>query len=178
MILVLLLVVVGALATWLVLRQPKAATFPASPSPVRGDEARIEEILQEYCRNSPQMISLHLPTSMPALAIDGKQVAESLGTFLEFFARRRARGILVAAGCGALSLEIVIADAGPDVPDVERLAFFHWEQMPLPSRMDLDDRLKSAHEFLIACGGTLSLESRLEGGVCLRCRIPQGKPRP
>jgi len=172
MILVFLLLVAGGVATWLVLRHSAQASRGAA-LPVSGDEVQIAEVLRELCKESPQAISLHLPSPLPPLPLSRQSVEQVLSTFLEFFARRRARGILVAAGCGVTSIEVVIADAGSDIVDGERAAFLDWNASALPARMGMDDALRSAHSFLDAIGGSISIEARLEGGVCLRCRIPR-----
>lgn len=172
MIVVFLLLVAGGVATWLVLRHSARAP-KASSAPVAGDAVQVADLLRELCKDSPQAISLHLPSPLPLLPLPRQPVEHALATFLEFFARRRARGILVAAGCGVTSIEVVIADAGSDIGDGERTAFLDWSSSPLPARMELDDALRSAHAFLHSIGGSISIEARLEGGVCLRCRIPR-----
>jgi len=178
MILVFLLLVAGGLATWLVLRHsaqvPMAGGMPASGA----EGVQIADLLRDLCKDSPQAISLHLPSPLPPLPLPRQSVEQALSAFLEFFARRRARGILVAAGCGALSIEVVIADAGSDIADGERAAFLDWGAPTLPSRMGMDEALRTAHVFLHSVGGSISIEARLEGGVCLRCRIPRKRTSP
>lgn len=173
-VLALLLLCAGAIATWLVLmRRP----VPRDPVPQAGDGTRIDLMLAELCKGSPQMISLHLPAHLPALPLDPQRLEAALAVFLELFQRRQARGILVAAGCGALSVEVVLADAGTDLPDVQRLAFLDWSAPLVAARQGLDERLREAHAWLGSVGGSMAVEARLEGGISLRCRLPLGKAK-
>lgn len=173
-VLALLLLCAGAAATWLVLmRRPgrQAAQVP------NDEGARVDLMLRELCKGSPQMISLHLPPQLPALPLEPKRLESALGLFLELFQRRQARGILVAAGCGALSVEVVLADAGTDIPDVQRIAFLDWNTPVVAARQDLDERLREAHGWLLSVGGSMAVEARLEGGISLRCRFPRGSAK-
>jgi hypothetical protein len=171
MIAILVLGCAGASLLWWIVSRSRRAARPI-PSSVEAGPG-LSRMIQDLCKESPQMISLHLPQSLPESSIEPEGVKAAVAALLEFFARRKAKGILVAAGCGALSVEIVLADAGPDITDADRERFLDWSVPTLPARMELDARLRNACEFLASKGGSLSLEARLEGGVSIRMRLPR-----
>jgi hypothetical protein len=152
----------------------RKAASPCAPAKQPGPGLCLNEEIQKRCALSKARTTQRLAPGLPRLDIPGAELSESLSAFLELFSRRnKGASYLVATGKGPLSVELVLADNGPDLTDQERSAFFASGSEVLRAREGLDARLHGAFAFLEGLGGRIEVESRVEGGMCLRCRLPR-----
>ena len=162
---------VGSTVYWF--RRSSSATSNNSIPLVGADGVAIDAVLTQLCRSASARISLNIPAGMPRLALPLDPLTKALEAILELYCRRNGNApFLVAMGKGPVSLEIVFADAASDLRDEERKGFLDWTNPELIARQGVDQRLKEAYDFLLFLGGKMDVEARLEGGLCLRCRLP------
>ena len=164
-----LVLAAGATIYWLG-RSPS----PKVQVPVSGaDGVAFDAVLTNLCSATSARISLNIPVGMPRLTLPLDPFTKALEAILELYCRRNGNApFLVAMGKGPVSLEVVFADAAADLRDDERKIFLDWSQTEVAARQGVDLRLKGSYDFFLAMGGKMDVEARLEGGLCLRCRLP------
>ena len=166
---VVLALAAGTTAYWLGRSSPSKVQIPVSGA----DGVAVDAVLTNLCSATSARISLNIPAGMPRLALPLEPFTKALEAILELYCRRNGNApFLVAMGKGPVSLEVVFADAAADLRDDERKVFLDWSQTEVAARQGVDQRLKESHDFFQAMGGKMDVEARLEGGLCLRCRLP------
>ena len=133
---------------------------------------RLQLVAKEIGPNFPA-VSLRLPDSPPALAIDPESLGEAFGTFLRLHARRSAQGgqILIAMGHGPMNAELVFEDTAPS-PDEQVVPQLLDAGKPrMKERMELDQELESARQAIVRSNGSVAMESRIDGGLRTRIRL-------
>ncbi|MEN9306406.1 MAG: hypothetical protein RL173_338 [Fibrobacterota bacterium] len=146
--------------------------LPASSGISNTIRNRLQIVAKEIGPSFPA-VSLRLPDSPPALAIDPESLAEAFGCILRLHAKRTAEGgqILIAMGHGPINAEVVFEDTATTPDDPVIPAILDASKRNIKERLGMDQELENAKQLILRSNGSISMEARIDGGLRTRVRL-------
>ena len=154
--------------------------FDAAVEQVREDQIDLGEFVAATVAAHLPAATLELPGRPVVISAERRRLDRILGNLLDN-ARQHAPGAAVVVRVieGEDTVDLVVADRGPGIPDADTDRIFERFTTADPSRHGGSGLgLAIAREHAELLGGSLVARTRAGGGLAIRLRLPVTRPLP
>lgn len=154
--------------------------FDAAAEQVREDQVDVAQFVAATVAAHLPVATLELPGHPVIVSTERRRLDRILGNLLDN-ARQHAAGsaVVVRLAESGQTVDLVVADRGPGIPDAELERIFERFTTADPSRHGGSGLgLAIAREHAELLGGSLIAQRRAGGGLVMRLRLPVTRPLP